>query len=132
MERDMADDDKVIKLEVVEERREESFFKKTYKMEQHLTTTLISLIRVYQDDPHWLEDVGVHALIEALVMCAGSEGMSGMSLLKRLAFHMQAAAADDANIWPQEFARWFIKGVPRELTEYEDIKWFGHDEPKGA
>ena len=116
-----GDDDKVVYLE------QRPNYTRHDLLEIALIKTLRSLLSVYEYDPHWLEDMGIHALIEVLVVHAANEGASGMSVLKRLAHHMQVWAADhdDDDYWSPGLARWFVKDIPAALTEYEDFKWYG-------
>jgi hypothetical protein len=116
------DDDKVVYLEQQRDRRT---FDRMHALETALTDTLMALIHAYKSDPHWVEDMGIHALIEALVECAFDEDVSGWSVVKRLAYHMRWDATHKEDVWGADFARWFVKDLPAALTEYEDFKWYG-------
>jgi hypothetical protein len=114
--------DKVVYLEQQRDRRT---LDRMHALENALTDTLTALIHAYKSDPHWVEDMGIHALIEVLVECAVDEDVSGWSVVKRLAYHMHWAAAHREDVWGGDFARWFAKDIPAALTEYEDFKWYG-------
>src|SRR5262245_19413525 len=102
--------DRVIDLKLVEQRRQQRDNDKAARLESSLTTSIFSLLRLYEDDPHWMGDVAVHALIDVLATCAGDEQISGLSVIKRLANHT-LKLANEEEIWPADFAQWFVKDI---------------------
>jgi hypothetical protein len=116
--------DKVVDLKLVEQRRIEHSIDKGMQLQEALTKTLFALLHAYEQDQHWLPDAAVLAMIEVLVACAGDEQINGLSVIKRLANRMVAAAADSDGYWEPAFARWFVADIPAQLKEYEDFQWY--------
>jgi hypothetical protein len=122
----MTDDNKVVDLKVVEQRRIDHSIDKGMLLQDAMTKTLFALLQCYEQDQHWLPDAAVLAMIEVLVACALDAQINGLSVIKRLAERMVTAVADNSDgYFEPAFARWFVADIPAQLKEYEDFQWYG-------
>jgi len=119
------DDDKVVnlgerRLRALTERHMRAVLAPSAE-EEELQTQLLDTMVNFKNKIGW--ERAFDALAIAMTQVMGEAQVSGMSLIKRLCHWMDMAILQS---WsdPDGYADWFMEDIPRELIEYEDLKFF--------
>jgi hypothetical protein len=92
----------------------EAAFQREYKLQQEI----LSLVAGNKD-----RDAALNVLIRALTIVAGSERVSGLSVVKVLCSCMDQFVDHTDDHITEEFAEFFIKGLPSERLEQD---WYDY------